>query len=97
MKSDIDAMMRANNIDALLVVGPGDHNPGMVYLTGGDPPKGAATAVVRAIEIYLPLGDLINLRELQVTAEDARLNVTVRYALRRTGNETTETFVRSTA
>jgi len=35
VKSDIDAMMQANNIDALLVVGPGDHNPGMVYLTGG--------------------------------------------------------------
>ncbi|MGE5820086.1 MAG: valine--tRNA ligase [Deltaproteobacteria bacterium] len=43
------------------------------YLTGGDPPKGAATAVVRAIEIYLPLGDLINLEE-----ERSRLNKEVR-------------------
>ncbi len=41
MKSDIDALMQANNIDALLVTGPGDHNPGMVYLTGGGHLTGA--------------------------------------------------------
>ncbi len=35
MKTDIDALMQANQIDALLVVGPGDHNPYMVYMTGG--------------------------------------------------------------
>ena len=39
------------------------------YSTGGDPPKGAATAVTGAIEIYLPLGDLINFEE-----ERGRLN-----------------------
>jgi valyl-tRNA synthetase len=33
------------------------------YLSSGDPPKGAATAVTGAVEIYLPLGDLINLEE----------------------------------
>ncbi len=33
------------------------------YLTSGDPPRGAATAVTGAVEIYLPLGDLINLEE----------------------------------
>ncbi len=33
------------------------------YLTSGERPKGAATAVVGATEIYLPLGDLINLNE----------------------------------
>jgi valyl-tRNA synthetase len=33
------------------------------YLSSGDPPKGAATAVTGALEIYLPLGDLINLEE----------------------------------
>jgi valyl-tRNA synthetase len=43
------------------------------YLTSGDPPKGAATAVVGAMEIYLPLGDLINLDE-----ERSRLNKEVR-------------------
>jgi Xaa-Pro aminopeptidase len=35
MKSDIDAIMQANDIDVLLVVGPAQHNPAMVYLTGG--------------------------------------------------------------
>src|SRR5512145_1131787 len=41
VKNDIDALMQMNNIDALLVVGPGDHNPGMVYLTGGGHLTGA--------------------------------------------------------
>jgi Xaa-Pro aminopeptidase len=35
MKSDLDAIMQANQTDALLVVGPAKHNPYMVYLTGG--------------------------------------------------------------
>ncbi len=35
MKTDIDAFMQANQVDALLVVGPAQHNPYMVYLTGG--------------------------------------------------------------
>jgi len=35
MKSDLDALMQAHNLDALLVSGPGKHNPPMVYLTGG--------------------------------------------------------------
>jgi valyl-tRNA synthetase len=33
------------------------------FLGGGDRPKGAATAVVDATEIYLPLDDLVNLDE----------------------------------
>ena len=33
------------------------------YLTSGERPKGAATAVVGSVEIYLPLGDMINLQE----------------------------------
>lgn len=35
MKSDLDALMQARGVDALLVVGPGFHNPFMTYLTGG--------------------------------------------------------------
>jgi len=35
MKRDIDSIMQANNIDVLLVVGSGQHNPAMVYLTSG--------------------------------------------------------------
>ena len=35
MKSDLDSLMQANELDAILVTGPGQHNPSMVYLTGG--------------------------------------------------------------
>jgi len=35
MKSDIDALMQARNLDALLVLGNAEHNPPMYYLTGG--------------------------------------------------------------
>lgn len=35
MKKDLDALMHAHELDALLVMGPGQHNPDMVYLTGG--------------------------------------------------------------
>jgi len=35
MKNDLDALMEANDIDALLVTGPAQHNPAMYYFTGG--------------------------------------------------------------
>jgi Xaa-Pro aminopeptidase len=35
MKSDIDALLQENQADALWVTGPAQHNPFMVYLTGG--------------------------------------------------------------
>ena len=35
MRRDLDSIMLANDIDVLLVVGSGQHNPAMVYLTGG--------------------------------------------------------------
>jgi Bacteriophage baseplate protein W len=38
------------------------------------------------------LGDLVEVRSLQVTSDDARLSVEIRYALRRTGEERTETY-----
>lgn len=37
MKSDLDTLMQDNQIDALLITGPGQHNPEMVYLTGISP------------------------------------------------------------
>ncbi len=43
------------------------------YSTAGERPKGAATAVIGATEIYLPIGDLINLDE-----ERARLTKEIR-------------------
>ena len=35
MKSEIDALMQNRNLDALMILGAGYHNPSMVYLTGG--------------------------------------------------------------
>lgn len=35
MKTDLDALMKTNNLDALLITGSAQHNPAMVYLTGG--------------------------------------------------------------
>lgn len=35
MKSDIDALMKARNLDALVIFGNAEHNPPMTYMTGG--------------------------------------------------------------
>jgi len=35
MKSDLDTLMQARNLDAILVLGNADHNPPMYYLIGG--------------------------------------------------------------
>jgi Xaa-Pro aminopeptidase len=35
MKSNLDKIMEAHNLDAMLVTGPAQHNPPMVYMTGG--------------------------------------------------------------
>ncbi len=35
MKIDLDRLMQENNIDAILVTGPAQHNPAMYYMTGG--------------------------------------------------------------
>jgi Xaa-Pro aminopeptidase len=34
MKSDLDSLMTAQNLEAILITGPAQHNPPMVYLTG---------------------------------------------------------------
>lgn len=41
------------------------------------------------------LGDLIEVRELEVASEDATLRVLLKYVVRRTGEGRTETFERS--
>jgi Xaa-Pro aminopeptidase len=35
MKKDLDNLMADQNLDAILISGPAQHNPAMVYLTGG--------------------------------------------------------------
>jgi len=34
MKSDLDRLMQENNLEAMLITGPAQHNPPMAYLTG---------------------------------------------------------------
>ncbi|HEX7433861.1 MAG TPA: aminopeptidase P family N-terminal domain-containing protein, partial [Anaerolineaceae bacterium] len=34
MITDLDSIMETHGIDALLITGPAQHNPTMVYLTG---------------------------------------------------------------
>ena len=34
MKSDLDQLMETQDLDAILVTGPAQHNPSMAYLTG---------------------------------------------------------------
>jgi len=46
-----------------------------------------------ALQRYL--GDLIDLQQLEVQAQDSTLSVTVKYLVRRTQQGRTETFVRS--
>jgi len=41
MKTDLDALMKDQELDAILVTGPAQHNPAMVYLTGGGHLTGA--------------------------------------------------------
>jgi valyl-tRNA synthetase len=58
------------------------------YFTEGDRPKGAATAVVGATEIYLPLDDLINLDEEQarLTKEAGKITDELARVRKKLGN-----------
>jgi Xaa-Pro aminopeptidase len=47
MKSDLDTLMQARKLDALLVLGDAMHNPPMVYLTGGGHVSGATVVKKR--------------------------------------------------
>src|ERR671918_1777966 len=35
MKSDLDALMQARDLDAILILGDAEHNPAMYYFVGG--------------------------------------------------------------
>lgn len=53
MKSDLDALMQAKNLDAFLVLGNAEHNPPMYYLTGGGHLSGAAIIQKRGEQAVL--------------------------------------------
>ncbi len=58
MKSDIDALMQAKNLDAILVVGNAENNPPMYYLTGGGHVSGATLIKKRGEEAVLYCNDM---------------------------------------
>ena len=58
MKSDIDALMQAQNLDALLVFGHAEHNPPMYYFVGGGHVSHAILIKKRGGEPVLFHGDM---------------------------------------
>jgi len=58
MKSNIDAIMQAKNLDALLVFGHGEHNPSMYYFMGGGHIMHATLIKKRGEEPVLFHGDM---------------------------------------
>ncbi len=58
MKSDIDVMMKARNLDAIIVFGNAEHNPPMTYLTGGGHVSHATLIKKRDEKAILFFGDM---------------------------------------
>ena len=58
MRSDLDMFMQSKNLDALVVIGNGDHNPPMYYLTGGGHFGGATLIKKRGGEAVLYCYDM---------------------------------------
>lgn len=58
MKSDIDAAMQKNDLDALIVFGHAEYNPPMYYLTGGGHVSHAVLIKKRGEEAVLFHGDM---------------------------------------
>jgi len=90
-------------IEQLLFTNPGervnrpDFGSGLLQLVFAPNSPELATALQFAVQAALQrwLNDLIEVRELAVTSEDAILRVTVQYAVRGTGERRVETFERS--
>jgi Xaa-Pro aminopeptidase len=58
MKSDIDNLMQAKNLDAIIVFGNAEHNPPMRYLTGGGHVSHATLIKKRGEQAILFFGDM---------------------------------------
>jgi phage baseplate assembly protein W len=90
-------------IEQLLFTNPGervnrpDFGSGLLQMVfaPNSPEIAAALQFTMQAALQRYLGDLIDLQNLQVTAEDSTLSVVVRYVVRRTQESSTATFVRS--
>jgi phage baseplate assembly protein W len=98
-----DAAHMRDMLDQLLFTNPGERvnrpefGSGLLQLVfaPNSVELAAALQFTTRAAIQQWLGDVIDLQALDVTAEEATLRVTVRYALLRTGEVRTETFSRS--
>lgn len=58
MKSDLDALMKAQNLDALMILGDAENNPPMYYFVGGGHVSGALLVKKRGMEPVLFYNDM---------------------------------------
>jgi Bacteriophage baseplate protein W len=92
-------------IEQFLFTAPGervnrpDFGSGLLQMVFAPNSPELASALQFTIQAGLQrwLGDLIEVRKLEVVSEDATLQVLVQYAVRRTGQQRSDTFVRGTA
>lgn len=90
-------------IEQLLFTNPGervnqpDFGSGLLQLVFAPNSPELATALQFTMQAALQryLGDVIDVRSLQVTAQDSTLSITLIYQIRDTQEERTDTFVRS--
>src|SRR5437762_8627581 len=92
-------------IEQLLFTNPGervnrpDFGSGLQQLVfaPNSPELAAALQFTTRAAIQQWLGDVVDLQALDVVAEEATLRIAITYALRRTGEQRTESFERRTA
>jgi phage baseplate assembly protein W len=92
-------------IEQLLFTNPGervnrpDFGSGLLQMVfaPNSPELAAALQFTMQAALQRYLGDLIDLKSLEVTAKDSTLSVVVKYLVRRTQESRTETFQRSGA
>jgi hypothetical protein len=74
-----------------------DFGSGLLHMIFAPNSPELATALQHTIQAGLQrwLGDLIEVRSLEVTSEESTLRVEVQYLVRRTGEQHTESFERS--
>ncbi|MBD2773368.1 GPW/gp25 family protein [Iningainema tapete] len=91
-------------IEQLLFTNPGDRvnrpdfGSGLLSMVFAASSPEIATALEFSLQAALQrwLGDLIEVRALSVTLEDSTLRINIQYAIRRTGEQRTETIERKT-
>lgn len=100
----VDADHVRQMIELVLFTRPGERVMRPEFGTGllqfvfapNSPEIGAALQLTIQAALTESLGDLIDLRQLQVETVESELRVTLAYALRHTGETHTETFSRPT-